>query len=45
MELQLNLEHINISTEKSISKINKLINDRAPLKEVSNAKQKLQNEA
>ena len=42
MELQLNLEHINISTEKSDSKINNLINDWAPLKELSNGKQKLQ---
>ena len=43
MELQLNLGNINISTEKFISKINNLINDWAPLKELSNAKQKLQN--
>ena len=42
-ELQLNLENINKSTEKFISKINNLINDWAPLKELSNAKQKLQN--
>ena len=32
-ELQLNLEKINISTEKFISKINNLINDWLPLKE------------
>ena len=42
-ELQLNLENINISTKKFISKINNLINDWAPLKELSNTKQKLQN--
>ena len=42
MELQLNSENINISTEKFISKINNLINDSAPLKELSNAKQKIQ---
>ena len=42
-ELQLNSENINISTEKFISKINNLINHWAPLKELSNAKQKLQN--
>ena len=42
-ELQLNLGNTNISTEKFISKINNLINDWAPLKELSNAKQKLQN--
>ena len=36
-ELQSNLETINISTEKFISKINNLINDWAPLKELSNA--------
>ena len=38
MELQLNLKNINISTEKFISKISNLINDWAPLKELSNAK-------
>ena len=42
-ELQLNSGNINISTEKFIPKINNLINDWAPLKELSNAKQKLQN--
>ena len=42
-ELQLNSENINISTEKFISKINNLINHWVPLKELSNAKQKLQN--
>ena len=42
MELPLNSENINKSTEKFISKINNLINDWAPLKELSNAKQKLQ---
>ena len=42
-ELQSNSENINISTEKIISKINNLINRWAPLKELSNAKQKLQN--
>ena len=41
-ELQLNSENINISTKKFISTINNLINDWAPLKELSNAKQKLQ---
>ena len=34
---------MNISTKKFISKINNLINHRAPLKELSNAKEKLQN--
>ena len=43
MELQLNPENINISTEKFISKINSLIDHWAPLKDLSNAKQKLQN--
>ena len=42
MELQLNWENINISTEKFISKINNLINDSAPLNELSNANQKIQ---
>ena len=42
-ELQLNSENISISTEKFIPKISNLINDWAPLKELSNAKQKLQN--
>ena len=41
--LQLNLENINISTEKFIAKINNLINGWAPLKEPPNAKQRLQN--
>ena len=41
MELQLNSENINISTKIFFSKINNLINDWAPLKELSNAKQKL----
>ena len=40
-ELQLNSENVNILTEKFISKINNLI--LGPLKELSNAKQKLQN--
>ena len=43
MELQLNSENINISTKIFISKINNLINDWVQLKELSNAKQKLQN--
>ena len=42
-EFQLTSENINISTEKFISKINNLIDHWAPLKELSNAKQKLQN--
>ena len=42
-ELQLSSENINISTEKFTPKINNLINHWAPLKELSNAKQKLQN--
>ena len=43
MDLQLNLENINISTENFISKMNNFINDWAPLKELSNTKQKPQN--
>ena len=42
-ELQLSSENINISTEKFTSKSNNLINHWAPLKDLSNAKQKLQN--
>ena len=42
MELQLNSEN-NISTKKFVPKTNNLINHWAPLKELSNAKQKLQN--
>ena len=42
-EFQLNSENINLSTEKFLSKINNLIDHWAPLKELSNAKQKLQN--
>ena len=42
-EPQLNSENVNISTEIFMSKINNLINHWAPLKELSNAKQKLQN--
>ena len=45
MELQLSLENINILTGKPISKINNLINVWIPLKELSNAKQKLQNKS
>ena len=44
MKLQLDLENINLSTEKFISKINDLKNDWAPLKELLNVKQKLQND-
>ena len=42
-ELQLNSKKITIPTKKVISKINNLINDWTPLKELSNSKQKLQN--
>ena len=42
MELQLNLENINISTKKFDSKINNLIDDWAPSKQLSNGTQKLQ---
>ena len=42
MELQLNSEN-NIPTKKFVPKTNNLINHWAPLKELSNAKQKLQN--
>ena len=43
MKLQLKSKNITISTENFISKIKNLINDWTPLKELSNAKQKLQN--
>ena len=42
-ELQFNSENVNISTENFFSKISNLINHWTPLKELSNAKQKLQN--